>query len=120
MKKILAAGVLVVALGIRLWVVPAAGSPLNDYFVLGNLKETWILYLAENFGDCAKWGLQTVFTVGIFVPFLILAWKDAPRNVRNPAVFLPVTLLATNATFSWMVETRNLISAVIPLALMTS
>ncbi len=61
-----------------------------------------------------------VFTVGIFIPFLILAWKSADRRVRNLALFLLTALLLSNMMFSWLVETRNLIPAVIPLALLTS
>jgi hypothetical protein len=58
--------------------------------------------------------------VGIFVPFLVLAWKTTRPQLRNLACFLLVTLLLSNFLFSWPNETRNLIPAVIPLALITS
>lgn len=108
-----------ITLCIRLWIV-SAESPFNEYFVIGDLKGTWLPYLSENFGKSAKWIGQTLFTIGIFIPFLILAWKSANRNIRNLAAFLAVVLLLSNMFFSWLVETRNLIPAVIPLALITS
>jgi hypothetical protein len=105
---------------VRFLILPGAVAPLNDYFVITNLKGTWIPYLFENFGDYNRWVGQLVFTVGIFIPFLILAWKSADRRIKNLALFLLTTLLLSNMTFSWLVETRNLIPAVIPLALLTS
>jgi hypothetical protein len=108
-----------IVLCIRLLIVPSAGMPLNDFFVLGNMDK-WMFYFSANFGDYGKWVWQMVFTVGMFIPFLILAWKSAPRNARNLSVFLFAILLFSNMTFSWLKETRNLIPAVIPMALITS
>jgi len=108
-----------ITLIIRLWIVPAV-SPFNEVFVVGDLKGSSLPHLAENFGRYNEWVGQVVFTIGIFIPFLILAWKSAHRSVRNLAVFLLAVLLPSNAIFSWFSETRNLIPAVIPLALITS
>lgn len=109
-----------IVLCIRLWIVRGAQTPFNDFFVLGNLSGKWMFYLSANFGGYNKWAGQMLFTAGIFIPFLILAWKSAARNVRNLAVFLLPLLLLSNMTFGWLWETRNLIPAVIPMALITS
>ena len=109
-----------IILSIRLWIVPAATTPFNDFFVLGNLRGKWLFFLSSNFGKYNQWVWQMLFTVGIFVPFLILAWKRSNRNIRSLAVFILTVLLLSNIGFSWLHETRNLIPAVIPLALITS
>ena len=109
-----------IILSIRLWIVPAAATPFNDVFVLGNLRGRWLFFLSSNFGKYNQWVWQMLFTIGIFVPFLILAWKSAAQNIRSLAVFLLTVLLLSNIGFSWLTETRNLLPAVIPLALITS
>jgi hypothetical protein len=104
---------------IRLWIVPGRFFA-NNVFVLDNLGGTALPHLLKHMGNFSRWGMQVLCAVGIFVPFLILAWKRARPELRNLACFLLVTLLLSNFLFSWPNETRNLIPAIIPLALITS
>ena len=108
-----------IVLSIRFFIVPGAKTPLNDFFVIGNMDK-WKFYFSANFGHYRLWTWQMLFTVGVFVPFLILEWKSAARSVRNLAVFLLFVLVLSNMTFGWLKETRNLIPAVIPMALIAS
>jgi hypothetical protein len=104
---------------IRLWIVPGEFFA-NDEFVIGNLGGTALPHLLKHARNFNRWSMQVLCVVGIFVPFLALAWKETKPELRNLAMFLLVTLLLSNFLFSWPNETRNLIPAVIPLALITS
>lgn len=66
------------------------------------------------------WEEQVLYTVGILLPFTALAWKGTPHNLKLLVLILLPGLLVSNAMFSWMHEARNLIPAVIPMAVMTA
>jgi hypothetical protein len=104
---------------IRLWVVPGENFA-NNVFVIQDLGGTALPHLAKHVGNFSRWWPQVLCVVGIFVPFLILAWKTTDTRLRNLAAFLLVTLLLSNFLFSWPNETRNLIPAVVPLALIAA
>lgn len=108
-----------ITLAIRLWVVPSE-TLVNDVFLIHDLKGSVSGHLMRNFGKFDEWGRQILFTVGFFVPFLVLAWNSTEKSLRNLAVFLLVTLMLSNVFFGFLAETRNLIPAVIPLALITA
>ena len=109
---LLAVGVGLVA-GIRLYVVP--GFEYKDISGAGSVG-----FVIDNLRYYQKWINQIFFTVGIFVPFVVLSWRRSHPQVRQLVVFLLPLLLLSNAVFSWFGETRNLIPAVIPMALMTA
>jgi hypothetical protein len=99
--------------GIRLYVVP--GFEYKDISGAGTVG-----FVIDNLRYYQKWINQIFFTVGIFVPFVVLSWRKSAVPVRRLVVFLLPVLLLSNAVFSWFGETRNLIPAVIPMALMTA
>jgi hypothetical protein len=66
------------------------------------------------------WVAQVLFTIGIFVPFLILSWKTANRQLQKLTIFLLPILILSNIVFSWFHETRNLIPVAIPMAQLTA
>ena len=108
-----------ITLVIRLWIVPGQAN-ISDVFILRDLKRTALPHLINNLEKFRVWSKQILFTVGIFVPFLVLGWKNTSPKVRNLAVFLLATLLLSNLIFGWLSETRNLMPAVVPLALITA
>ena len=119
MAVILLAACAAVVACIRLWIVPGEFFA-NNVFDIGNLGGTVLPHILKHVRNFNNWSMQVLCVVGIFVPFLALAWKSTKPELRNLATFLLVTLLLSNFLFSWPNETRNLIPAVIPLALITS
>lgn len=115
----LVGGCFAVVACIRLWVVPGRFFA-NNVFVIQDLGGTALPHLAKHARNFSKWIVQVLCVVGIFVPFLALAWKTTRPELRSLAAFLLVTLLLSNFLFSWPNETRNLIPAAIPLALIAS
>lgn len=111
----LVAGLLVVWL-VRLYVYAGApvdtntlsGVPLGH--VLENLRRErfWL------------WFPQLGLTIGVFLPFLALAWPRVPRDLRILAGGLSLILPLTSLRFSWLYEARNYVPAVIPLAIVTA
>jgi hypothetical protein len=63
---------------------------------------------------------QVFFTVGIFVPFVIVSWKESAGPVKTLVLFLFPVLLLTHIIIGFLWETRNLIPVAIPMALMTA
>ena len=108
-----------ITLAIRLWVVPSE-TLINDVFLIHDLKRSAWPHIFRNFSKFDEWGRQILFTVGIFIPFLVLAWRRTKPALKSLAVFLLVTLTLSNVLFGFLAETRNLIPAVIPLALISS
>ena len=104
---------------IRVWIVPGQYFA-NNVFVLSDLGGTALPHLSKHFGNFNRWIMQVVCVVGIFLPFLALAWKTTAPRLRNLAAFMFTATLLSNFLFSWPNETRNLIPAVIPLALIAA
>lgn len=108
-----------IALSIRFYLVPSK-EPINDVFVIQNLRETSLPHIRRNLAQYRIWITQVVFTVGIFIPFQMLAWRSSRPELKRLTVFLLPILLFSNLLFSWLSETRNLIPVVIPLAIIAS
>ncbi|MBW7957514.1 MAG: hypothetical protein H3C68_06425 [Deltaproteobacteria bacterium] len=97
---------------VRLLIIPDLGysriSGVSFSHISGNLAQYQI------------WPRQLAYTVGVFLPFFILSWKTSPRELRNLVLFILPPLVVSNMMFSWLHESRNLIPAVIPMAIITS
>jgi hypothetical protein len=111
----LAAGLLVVWLVRRIVYAGAAVdtttlSGVPHGHVLENLRR-------ERFW---MWFPQLGLTIGLFLPFLALAWPRVPRDLRLLAGGLSLILPLTSLRFSWLYEARNYVPAVIPLAIVTA
>lgn len=66
------------------------------------------------------WFPQLGLTIGLFLPFLALAWRQVPRDLRIVAAGLSLILPLTSLRFSWLYEARNYVPAVIPLAIVAA
>lgn len=73
-----------------------------------------------NLSTWRLWGPQLLFTVGVFLPFLALAWRRAPRDLRDLALGLSVIIPLSSLRFSWLYEARNYVPASIALGLVTA
>lgn len=85
-----------------------------------NISEVGLDHIWTNLNSVNPWGRQLLFTIGIFLPFLALSFKNGVRSARNLVLYLLPCLLFSNLLFSWMFETRNLVPALIPMALITA
>lgn len=85
-----------------------------------NISGVDISHIKENLGALDLWGRQVSYTIGIFLPFLVLAWRTTRKELKHLVMLLLPTLLLSNTIFSWLYETRNLIPVVIPMAIISS
>jgi hypothetical protein len=77
-------------------------------------------FIIANLSYYNLWLRQLAFTVGIFIPFVILGWKTAPQSPKRLTLLLFPVLLGTNVVFSMIHETRNLVPVAIPMALIAA
>lgn len=116
-----AAALFAAAIGVA-WVVRLLvlegrqGTPgaLTDLPLLDHLK--------RNLGDqpWTVWIPQTALTLGPTAPFLVLAWRRCPVDLRGLAVYMTLVLLATNLRYSWLREARNLVPAAVLLGIVAA
>jgi hypothetical protein len=64
----------------------------------------------------ARWPKGLLLTVGAFVPFLVLSWRETPRSLKQLALFLFPVLFLSGLFFSFLVEMRNFMPLVFVLA----
>jgi hypothetical protein len=109
---ILVAGSLAVYLGARAWVLH--GVP--DYAQISGVAFDHVL---RNWADY-PWSVPAfLYTVGIFVPFVIAGWRKSPWRLRSLALYLFPVLLVSSLFFSWLWETRNFMPLVAILVVLT-
>ncbi|MCO5170140.1 MAG: hypothetical protein M9894_27720 [Planctomycetes bacterium] len=77
-------------------------------------------HVLENLRAWPLWAPQLLFTVGVFLPFLALSWRQAPRVLRLLAAGLALLLPLSSLRFSWMYEARNFVPASIALGLIAA
>lgn len=99
-------------LGVRYFVlrgVPAYSqiSGVGGEHVLTNLRS-------------GHWFALTFYAVGLFVPFLALAWRSTPQGLKQTIVYSFSMISASSLLYSWLSETRNLMPVAIPLAAATA
>lgn len=103
-------GAVAIGLSVRL-----AVSGLDSYTKISGVGTDWMSINLAN----EHWQSQLAYTVGIFVPFVVLAWRQAPWSLKGPLLVLLPGLLVTNVLFSAMREARNLVPATLVMAVMT-
>ena len=67
-----------------------------------------------------RWPEGLLLTVGAFLPFLVLSWRDTPRSLKQLALFLFPVLFASGLFFSFLVEMRNFMPLVFVLAVIAA
>ncbi|HEY5177786.1 MAG TPA: hypothetical protein VII95_19715 [Terriglobales bacterium] len=68
----------------------------------------------------SRWPEGLLLTVGAFVPFLVLGWRDTPRSLKRLALFLFPVLFTSGLFFSFLVEMRNFMPLVFVLAVIAA
>jgi len=76
-------------------------------------------HVVENWRD-TKWCELFVITAGAYLPFLVLAWRDTPRILKQLVLYLTPVLFVSSLFFSWLSETRNWMPVVIVSAVITA
>jgi len=76
-------------------------------------------HITVNWGNQIHWVPQLFYTLGIFLPFLALGWRVAPRSLRSLVLYLFPVLFISGLAFSYLREARNFVPLVAPFALMT-
>lgn len=104
---------LAVVAAIRLYIVP------DFSYEHISRAGTWPLIKNNIFNYKRSWH-QVFYTVGIFLPFVILSWKKSATSVKNLVMFLLPVLMLAHTIIGFLWETRNLIPAAIPMALLTA
>lgn len=94
-----------VYLGVRAFVL---SGPMRYRDISGVTIE----HLIPNLSD-SRWPYVFLLTAGSLTPILAIGWKQIPLSLRRLAVFLIPVLFVSSAFFSWLVETRNFMPAVI-------
>jgi hypothetical protein len=80
------------------------------------ISNVTLSHVSENLYDY-KWVLQTLVTLGSYIPFVILAWKDTPISLKRLIFFLFPVLFLSSLFFSWLIETRNYMPVVFSMAI---
>jgi hypothetical protein len=68
----------------------------------------------------SRWPTGLLLTVGGFVPFLVLSWRETPNSLKYLALFLFPVLFASGLFFSFLVEMRNFMPLVFVLAVIAA
>jgi hypothetical protein len=74
-----------------------------------------VKHLSDNLRN-ARWIVQSFLTYGVLLPFLILRWRQTPRDCRLLALWLLPVLIVSSFFFSWLSEARNYMPLVFVLA----
>ncbi len=111
-------GMLLAASGLMIFMIRMTVTS-ND-LTYRNISGVDISHIQENLEALDLWGRQVSYTIGIFLPFLVLAWRTTRRELKHLVMFLLPILLLSNTTFGWLYETRNLIPVAIPMAIISS
>jgi hypothetical protein len=76
-------------------------------------------HLSVNWHNYLQWGRPLLFTVGIFLPFVLLGWPTLPWRLRSLALYLFPLLFVSGLFFSWLREARNFMPLAAVLIVMT-
>jgi hypothetical protein len=109
---ILLAGVILLVAGVRVLVL--SGPP--GYTAISGVDPT---HLSTNWNNYLQWIRPIFFTVGIFVPFVVLGWRSFPSRLRSLVLYLGPLLFFSNLFFSWLREGRNFMPLTAILIVMT-
>lgn len=78
-----------------------------------------LTHFVTNWCDYQHWPLGFLYTVGIFIPFVVLGWRITPWRLRSLALYLFPVLFLSSLVFSWLREARNFMPLVAVLIVMT-
>ncbi len=118
-KKRWAKGGILLAVGILMFFMIRMIVTSND-LTYKNISGVEISHIQRNLSFLGLWGRQVSYTIGILLPFLVLAWRTTRKELKHLVMFLLPMLLLSNSIFSWLHEARNLIPVVIPMAIISS
>lgn len=76
-------------------------------------------HLSTNWKNYLQWARPLLFTVCIFVPFVVLGWRTIPCRLRSLALYLFPLLFLSSLLFSWLREARNFMPLTAVLVVMT-
>jgi hypothetical protein len=68
----------------------------------------------------SRWPVALFLTVGAFLPFLVLSWRETPCTLKQLALFLFPVLFTSGLFFSFLVEMRNFMPLVFVLAVIAA
>jgi hypothetical protein len=109
---ILLASVILFVLGVRALVLH--GAP--GYREISGVD---FEHLSTNWHNFRQWAWPLLFTIGIFVPFVLLGWRTIPWRLRSLALYLFPVLFFSSLFFSWLREGRNFMPLTAVLIVMT-
>ncbi len=96
--------------GVRVFVLRKA-SQYNYEQVSG----VSLAHLTGNWQN-GRWLPILLLTVGVMIPFLVLAWRETPVALRRQVLYLFPVLFISSLFFSWLVEARNYMPIIFILA----
>lgn len=103
---------LTVYLAVRVWV-------LQDAPHYNQISGVALEHVTRNWADYSWWVPAFLYTVGIFIPYLIGGWRKSPWQLRSLALYLFPVLIISSLFFSWLWETRNFMPLVAVLTVST-
>lgn len=103
---------LAVVVGSRMSVAPGG-------FSYSKVSGVTLDHITANLAAYPLWVPQLVFSVGIFLPFVVLGWRGAPSTPRRLTAFMLPVLLVSSVLFSWLHEARNYVPVMVPMAVIT-
>jgi hypothetical protein len=74
-------------------------------------------FFATNLASYRIWVPQYLFSIGVFVPGAVLGWKWMDRPFQLTCLFVTAGVVISSAIFSWLWEVRNLVPAIVMLAI---
>lgn len=110
---LLVAGLVLIA-AIRWYVIPdfkpeninSLGSPVD--------------IIKANFFTYYIWWRHLLFTAGIFIPFVLMGWRQTDQRLKQLVMYLLPVLIVAHFCIGFIKETRNLVPVLIPMALITA
>ena len=76
-------------------------------------------HILNNWNDYGNWLPGLLYTLGIFVPFVIAGWQKSPWTLRTLAIYWLPVLLVSGLFFSWLREARNYVPLAAILVILT-
>jgi hypothetical protein len=74
-------------------------------------------FFATNFSLYRQWVPQYVFSIGLLVPGAAWGWRLMDRPFRSTCLLVTAGVIVSSAMFSWLSEVRNLVPAIVMLAI---
>ena len=86
-------------------------------FAYGRVSGVEPGFFATNFAQYRQWIPQYLFSIGLFVPGAVWGWKWMDNPFRLTCLFVTAGVVVSSAIFSWLSEVRNLVPAIVMLAI---